>query len=108
MPLNDRVLPILEASFRDGAEVRPGRPRHFLVTRRHPTDGRQNRMAREIVIQVERDLEREIIGATDAQMQQVIGPRIQQAVTAKLVDYHPEDDGPEPFLVILGMESIGL
>ncbi|MFM0226115.1 hypothetical protein [Paraburkholderia dipogonis] len=107
MSLNDRLMPFIAAAFDTDAEVRPGNERHFLVTRAIPTRTRPNRFAREIIVSVERDVEREILAATDEQIEQIIGPRIQRAIPPKLQGYLPEEQNHEPFLVIIGMESIG-
>ena len=108
MPQLESVMPFIEAAFDAESNVRPENPRYFLVTRRMPLPERPNRFAREIVVVIERSVESEILAASDDQMGQVIGPRIQRAIPTKLAGYNPAEQNHEPFLVIIGMESIGL
>jgi hypothetical protein len=108
MPQLESVMPFIEAAFDAESNVRPGNPRHFLVTRRMPLPERPNRFAREIVVVIERSVESEILAASDDRMGQVLGPHIQRAIPTKLAGYSPAEQNHEPFLVIIGMESIGL
>ncbi|MCA7888234.1 hypothetical protein LGM58_34200 [Burkholderia contaminans] len=108
MATSEQVIPFLKQGLPKGSDVEITPTGRFLVTRKIPTEGRPNRMAGEILIEIDRHLTEAIADASDVMLERVIGPRIARLVPVRLADYEELINAPEPYLVILDLPSVGM